>query len=77
MQEVRQRVAPGSGGGFVTPGLGRAKGTSSRRPFLERRVIIRSSYTVLSGESQMDSSGHSAQRGLRASQIFLPNQMTW
>ena len=36
-----------------------------------------SSQTVLSRESQMDSSGHSAHRGLRAWQTFLPNQITW
>ena len=34
-------------------------------------------HIVFSGESQTASSGHSAQRGLRAWQIFLPNQITW
>ena len=34
-----------------------------------------SAQTVLSGESQRDAKGHSPQRGLRASQILLPNQI--
>ncbi|SPE22205.1 exported hypothetical protein [Acidobacteriia bacterium SbA2] len=39
-------------------------------------LLNSSTQTVLSFASQIDSIGHSAQSGLRAWQIFLPNQIT-
>jgi len=43
---------------------------------VKRRIWNGASQTVLSGESQTVARGHSPQRGLRAKQIFLPNQIS-
>lgn len=43
---------------------------------VKRRIWNDASQTVLSGESQTVTRGHSPHRGLRAKQIFLPNQIS-
>ena len=50
--------------------------TGSMLIFIGVSFLVLMRQTVLSGESQRVARGHSAQRGLRAKQIFLPNQIT-